>query len=250
MQIGDRVSIKQKRLGAEGQKPVVEDMPILATVAHIHAPFSFTVQYDETQDGCNHRVFSFQAIPETVQIVSRSRISEVTLFELRPGAIFVTRDGVRAVKTQYHYPNGQCECVLLKSGEYAHFEQGNLTMVQEVEAAAKEEYRMLMSTNDEGSITHLTRIAPKPVDFLPGQSVTFACSGPTCYKVDGDFPQLSAQTGGILQEPIYAELMCMRCGAIYLVTWGYRDVPTLVERRGWRDVESDGTWGRLHGGES
>ena len=40
---------------------------------------------------------------------------------LRNGAIFETRDGIRAVKSEYHYPNGGCECVLLSSGEYAHF---------------------------------------------------------------------------------------------------------------------------------
>jgi hypothetical protein len=60
---------------------------------------------------------------------------EVKLWDLRPGAIFVTRDGCYAVKSEYLYPNGVCECVLLASGEYAHFEQGNRTLVREVRLA-------------------------------------------------------------------------------------------------------------------
>lgn len=56
---------------------------------------------------------------------------EVTLFELRPGAIFVT-EGIYAVKSEYYYPNGHCQCVLLESGEYAHFANGNRTRVREV----------------------------------------------------------------------------------------------------------------------
>lgn len=59
--------------------------------------------------------------------------SEVMLKDLRPGALFVTPKGVYAVKSEYHYPNGECECVLLESGEYAHFPDGNQTLVREVE---------------------------------------------------------------------------------------------------------------------
>jgi hypothetical protein len=60
---------------------------------------------------------------------------EVRLKELRPGAVFVTRDGTYAVKSQYCYdnvPGSQCLCVLLETGEYAHFPDGNLTFVREV----------------------------------------------------------------------------------------------------------------------
>lgn len=60
-----------------------------------------------------------------------------TLGALRDGAIFETRDGTRAVKSEYHYTNGGCECVLLASGEYAHFARGgfdhNGTSVREIE---------------------------------------------------------------------------------------------------------------------
>lgn len=59
----------------------------------------------------------------------------MTLLELRPGAVFVTNDGVYAVKSEYRYdssPRSQCECVLLESGEYAHFKDGNQTIVSEV----------------------------------------------------------------------------------------------------------------------
>ena len=58
-----------------------------------------------------------------------------TLGELRKGAIFETEDGIRAVKSEYHYgnePGSQCQCVLLESGEYAHFPQKNRTRVREI----------------------------------------------------------------------------------------------------------------------
>lgn len=62
------------------------------------------------------------------------------LKELREGAIFETKDGTRAVKSEYHYgdvPNHGCMCILLESGEYAHFgntgaEAHNATIVREV----------------------------------------------------------------------------------------------------------------------
>ena len=57
----------------------------------------------------------------------------MTLDELPPGSIFVTRDGILAVKSEYHLSGGQCECVLLGSGEYAHFPNGNRTEVMPVE---------------------------------------------------------------------------------------------------------------------
>lgn len=62
----------------------------------------------------------------------------ITLRELREGAVFENRDGVRAVKSEYHYSNGQCECVLLESGEYAHFPAGNQEPVRELVVAAPE----------------------------------------------------------------------------------------------------------------
>lgn len=46
------------------------------------------------------------------------------------GAIFETKKGIKAVKTRYHYPNGQWECVLLTSGEYAHFSNKNKELVK------------------------------------------------------------------------------------------------------------------------
>jgi hypothetical protein len=58
-----------------------------------------------------------------------------TLGELRPGAVFVTKDGVLAVKSEYRYgnePGSQCQCVLLASGEYAHFAAKNETEVREI----------------------------------------------------------------------------------------------------------------------
>jgi hypothetical protein len=60
---------------------------------------------------------------------------EMPLKDLRPGAIFVTRDGVYAVKTEYHHLSGVCMCILLASGSCAEFAGGNLEMVQEVRIA-------------------------------------------------------------------------------------------------------------------
>lgn len=55
------------------------------------------------------------------------------LESIRCGAVFETQDGVRAVKSEYAYSNGgACQCVLLASGEYAHFPDGNSTIVREI----------------------------------------------------------------------------------------------------------------------
>lgn len=56
---------------------------------------------------------------------------QTTLAELRPGAVFVTRDGTYAVKSEYRHEL-QCECVLLASGEYAWFKDRDKTLVREV----------------------------------------------------------------------------------------------------------------------
>lgn len=60
---------------------------------------------------------------------------EMPLKDLRPGAVFVTRDGAYAVKTEHHHLNGICACILLASGGYANFRDGNLEMVREVRIA-------------------------------------------------------------------------------------------------------------------
>lgn len=61
----------------------------------------------------------------------------VALKYLRPGALFVTPAGTYAVKSEYFYSTGmslnsQYQCILLESGEYAHFAEGNATLVREV----------------------------------------------------------------------------------------------------------------------
>lgn len=46
----------------------------------------------------------------------------IRLYELPRGAVFETIDGTRAVKSEYGYDNnGGCQCIILASGEYAHF---------------------------------------------------------------------------------------------------------------------------------
>lgn len=60
---------------------------------------------------------------------------------LREGAIFATQDGVYAVKTEYSNEGSpyQSQCVLLESGEYAYFPQGNRTLVREVKLSREDE---------------------------------------------------------------------------------------------------------------
>lgn len=59
-----------------------------------------------------------------------------TLEDLPPGTLFETEHGTRAVKSEYTYGEGrrsdQWQCILLGSGEYAHFKDGNATRVREV----------------------------------------------------------------------------------------------------------------------
>lgn len=56
-----------------------------------------------------------------------------TLHALPKGAVFETEHGIRAVKSEYRYPSGGIECVLLASGEYANFAQD----VADPEASAR-----------------------------------------------------------------------------------------------------------------
>lgn len=67
---------------------------------------------------------------------------ETTIEALRPGAVFATGSGTYAVKSEYKYSNetdAQYQCILLESGEYAHFKQGNATRVWEVIQPRKRE---------------------------------------------------------------------------------------------------------------
>jgi hypothetical protein len=65
---------------------------------------------------------------------SRPPTPFVSLGDLRPGAVFETPSGVRAVKTEYRTFDGgrQCDCYLLASGEAAHFPDGDRQTVREV----------------------------------------------------------------------------------------------------------------------
>jgi len=54
----------------------------------------------------------------------------INLYDLRAGAIFKTKYGVRAVKSKY-YRNHQPLCILL-TGEYGYFKKGNSTLVKEI----------------------------------------------------------------------------------------------------------------------
>lgn len=58
----------------------------------------------------------------------------VSVGALPPGALFRTRDGILAVKSEYHLADGRSQCVLLASGEYAWFPNGDREEAQELSA--------------------------------------------------------------------------------------------------------------------
>jgi len=56
-----------------------------------------------------------------------------TLDELPCGSLFVTeRYGTVAVKSEYTMISGQWECIIVGTGEYAHFEDGNGERVRQI----------------------------------------------------------------------------------------------------------------------
>ncbi len=57
-----------------------------------------------------------------------------TIAELEPGTIFETEDGVVAVKSEYggYSDDVASMCVLVASGEYAHFKNGNNERAREI----------------------------------------------------------------------------------------------------------------------
>lgn len=65
--------------------------------------------------------------PQEITTLSWQRLRD-----LPPGFVFVTQDGVLAVKSEYRH-NDQCQCILLGSGEYAYFQQGDNIMVSAIE---------------------------------------------------------------------------------------------------------------------
>jgi len=72
----------------------------------------------------------------TYEPVRETVVNWVRLGDLPPGLIFATQNGVLAVKSEYHNSwTGQCMCVLLQSGEYAHFLEGDETLVTALEIA-------------------------------------------------------------------------------------------------------------------
>lgn len=74
---------------------------------------------------------------DLVALIEPKRDSEndtwVRLGDLPPGLVLATQTGALAVKTEYYHLGGQCKCVLLESGEYAAFPNGNDTLVAAVE---------------------------------------------------------------------------------------------------------------------
>ncbi len=81
------------------------------------------------------------------------------LADIRNGALFVTTDGIVAVKSEYHYANGQSECILLASGEYAHFPNKNNEQVFElpISTAERNERERILGIIDGLKATHQER---------------------------------------------------------------------------------------------
>lgn len=64
----------------------------------------------------------------------REKEKWIPLRDLREGAIFETKDGIVAMKTEYQTFAGgtQCDCYLLSSGETAHFGNKDNELVREL----------------------------------------------------------------------------------------------------------------------
>ena len=58
----------------------------------------------------------------------------IKLNALRPGALFETKNGTLAVKSKYRFADSETyKCFLLESGECAFFDDGNDTLVRELQ---------------------------------------------------------------------------------------------------------------------
>jgi hypothetical protein len=57
-----------------------------------------------------------------------------TIATIEPGTLFKA-DGVYAVKSEYHLAHGTCMCILLASGEYGYFSQGDDTPAEVIDLA-------------------------------------------------------------------------------------------------------------------
>lgn len=90
----------------------------------------------------NDKLSLLQTLEADMEIEYFELGDETTIGALRPGAVFATGNGTYAVKSEYEYSNesdAQYQCILLESGEYAHFKQGNATRVWEVIQPRKRE---------------------------------------------------------------------------------------------------------------
>ena len=101
----------------------------------------------------------------------REKMHYTRLRNLREGAVFETKSGIKAVKSEYVYsnhPDSQCQCILLASGEYAHFDKGNDEWVRElallpnpeqveVEARRAERERIFKDIDNAGLIGEHTK---------------------------------------------------------------------------------------------
>ncbi len=78
--------------------------------------------------------------PEVVRIWALLGVEKVlrptagweTLADLPEGAVFETKNGIRAIKIEHHYPDGTCQSVLLDGGAYAYFPEKNNTLVRKI----------------------------------------------------------------------------------------------------------------------
>lgn len=83
----------------------------------------------------------------------------IKLGDLRNGAIFETQDGIKAVKSEYCYDNtggSQARCILLESGEMAHFPNGNEELVREIQSMNEQQARKILRKSIAIEADHCT----------------------------------------------------------------------------------------------
>ncbi|KKL83417.1 hypothetical protein LCGC14_1975010, partial [marine sediment metagenome] len=84
-----------------------------------------------------------------------------TLDSIPPGTVFSTNDGILAVKSEYRYgarQGDQWQCILLASGEYAHFFNGNKEQVEIVEVADLVASNASRSDTIERQVQEITKL--------------------------------------------------------------------------------------------
>lgn len=137
----------------------------------------------------------------------------MNLIDLRSGAIFETKDGIIAVKTEYFYSdyNPQPQCVLLASGEYAHFSKKDMEQVREIKTTDR-----ALTTIEQLNNT-FSQLPDSQIDIRLCLSSTSTEGNQVDYVAEGtdEWGNVSHIVSGITDTPINAlevitEVLVMR----------------------------------------